>query len=110
MYWVDLTPQNNKKNEMTGKERPCVIFENDLILNANGNTVCYAIPITTKVTGNTILGVQLSKLVTGLPQDSEIVLTQMRVISKDRLRDFIISLPKEKQNELDKKMKFMLDI
>lgn len=88
IYFADLNPV--KGHEQAGF-RPVLVLQND-ILNKNLSTVIIA-PITTNLKAKGYLTTCfLAKSVSGLPQDSVILLYQIRTIDKMRLKRLVSNL------------------
>ncbi len=80
IYLADLNPQRGTE---PGKIRPVVVVQTNLLNNAHSSTlIC---PITTKaVPSALLLRVHLSKRESGLSQDSDILVDQVRAIDNRR--------------------------
>ena len=89
LFWVDLNPV--KGSEQAGR-RPVVIIQND-VGNEAAPTVIVA-PLTTKsFTKPYPMNVHIPRGISGLKEDSTILLSQIRTIDKTRLDRKIGHLP-----------------
>lgn len=96
IWLVNLNPV--KKNNEMGKVRPAVIYQNDE-LNHNNYPTTIIIPLSTVLVDDAEpIRMRINKK-ENLKQDSDIVLTQIRVIDNDRLIEKIASLS---TNEMEK--------
>ena len=79
-YLADLNPRFGAE---PGKVRPVVVIQTDLLNGVHPSTIIC--PITTKVIRkSSVLRVHLSKKETGLKQDSDILVDQIRAIDNRR--------------------------
>ena len=91
IYWADLDPI--KGSEQAGR-RPVVIIQNN-ISNEYARTTIVA-PLTTKIFEKSYLThVFLPQLLSGLKEDSTILLSQIRTVDKTRLEKKAGSIPNE---------------
>ncbi len=103
VYYADLRPVIGSEQ---GGIRPCVIIQNDKG-NANSPTVIVA-PMTTQKKNNIPTHVEISKNDKGLKSGTNILLEQIRVIDKRRIKNFICELSKETMDKVDKALKISL--
>ncbi len=106
LYTADLNP---KFGTEPGKIRPVLIIQTDLINQDHPSTlIC---PLTTKVRPEVeILRVHLKKGESGLRQDSDILIDQIRSIDNKRLRGMIGKLHFERLKEIEEKIKIILEL
>ena len=98
VFWVDLNPV--KGSEQAGR-RPVVVIQND-VGNETAPTVIVA-PLTTKsFTKHYPVNVHVPRSVTGLKENSAILLSQIRTIDKTRLDRKIGHLPPTYLKEVDR--------
>lgn len=90
--WIaDLNPQVGTE---TGKTRPVVIMQTDLLNNFHPSTIIC--PITTNIKpGANILRVHLSRGTANLYEDCDVMIDQIRAIDNKRLINKIGELPEE---------------
>ncbi len=105
--WIaDLNP---KFGTETGKTRPVVIIQTDLLNRFHPSTIIC--PITTNVTSEaTILRVHLTKGSAKLKEDCDIMIDQVRAIDNKRLLKKIGDLDQEKIDMIKTNLTIMLDI
>ncbi|MCL2070295.1 MAG: type II toxin-antitoxin system PemK/MazF family toxin [Treponema sp.] len=107
LWWVDLgIPYGSEP----GFRRPALIIQNDFFNNSKLNTTV-VIPLTT----NTLYAeapenILLYKDETPLDKDSVIVISQIRVIDKNRLIEKISKLGRDKIDEVEAKLMLVLGI
>jgi len=105
--WIaDLEPQRGTE---TGKVRPVLIVQTDLLNNEHPSTVIC--PITSNVEKKSeILRVHLKKGIGGLKCDSDIMIDQIRSIDNRRLVNKTGELSKELQEKVKENIKIILDL
>ena len=105
--WIaDLEPQRGTE---TGKVRPVIIVQTNLLNNEHPSTV--VCPITTKVQKDSeILRVHIKKGTSNLKVDSDIMIDQIRAIDNRRLVNKIGELTKELQIKVKDNIKIILDL
>jgi len=107
IWLADLNPQIGTE---TGKTRPVLVVQTNLLNQANhpSTIIC---PITTNVQKNAnILRVHISAIKSNLLHDSDIMMDQIRAIDNKRLIKRIGVLPKEFQPKVKENLKIVLDI
>jgi len=106
--WIaNLNPRTGTE---TGKTRPVVVLQTDL-LNKIEHKSCIICPITTNVKEKaTILRVHLKEGMANLSKDCDVMIDQLRAIDNNRLKTKIGSLPKEVQLEIRKNLNIILDL
>ena len=107
LWWVDLgIPYGSE----SGFRRPVVIIQNDFFNNSKINTTII-IPLTTNQTYADAPGnVFLDRNESGLSKDSVIVISQIRVIDKNRLTEKISKLDRKILDEVESNLMFTLGI
>ena len=105
--WIaDLNPRFGTE---TGKTRPVVIIQTDLLNKFHPSTIIC--PITTNVkTEADILRVHLSKDLAKLKEDCDIMIDQIRAIDNKRLVKKIGNLNQEKIDIIKTNLSIVLDI
>jgi len=105
--WIaDLEP---KRGTETGKVRPVIIVQTNLLNNEHPSTV--VCPITTKVQKDSeILRVHIKKGTSNLKVDSDIMIDLIRAIDNRRLVNKIGELTKELQTKVKDNIKIVLDL
>jgi|SRR5665647_1670670 len=106
--WIaDLNPQIGTE---PGKTRPVLVVQTNL-LNKLPHPSTIICPITSNVKKDVeILRVHLKKGVSGLHQDCDIMIDQIRAIDNKRLVNKVSELPKNLINQLKENIKIMIDI
>ena len=107
IYIADLNPAHGTE---PGKTRPVVVVQTDLLNQAShpSTIVC---PLTTRVRKNApLFRVPVPKEMSGLSEDSDILVDQIRAIDNRRLRTFAGKLPPKKMVELLTSLKLILDM
>jgi len=104
IYLADLNPRMGTE---PGKIRPVIVIQTDLLNNIHPSTV--VCPLTTNVIKESdILRVHLFKKETGLDQDSDILVDQIRAIDNRRLLKHIGSLSQQHQQQLLENLKTLI--
>jgi mRNA interferase MazF len=95
IYLADLNPQVGTE---PGKVRPVVVIQTNLLNDVHPSTI--VCPVTTKVTRQArILRVHVSAAGSGLDENSDILVDQIRAIDNRRFKKHIgkLTLPQRKQ-------------
>jgi mRNA interferase MazF len=105
--WIaDLEPQRGTE---TGKVRPVLIVQTNLLNNEHPSTVVF--PITTNVEKDSeILRVHIKKGPANLKIESDIMIDQIRAIDNRRLLNKIGELTKDLQTKVKDNIKIILDL
>ena len=107
IYIANLNPHHGTE---PGKTRPVVVVQTDL-LNQAGHPSTIVCPLTTHVQKNApLLRVRVPKEVSGLSEDSDILVDQIRAIDNRRFRHLAGRLPAKKMLELLASLKTILDM
>lgn len=106
--WIaDLNPQRGTE---PGKKRPVVILQTNM-LNKIPHPSTIVCPITTNVIRESeILRVHLSKSVSNLQEDCDILIDQIRAIDNRRLVEKIGDLPNELIEKVKENVMIVLDL
>lgn len=94
-------------SEQKGK-RPVLVIQNDTG-NTYSTTTIVAV-ITKQEKNNLPVHYKINKEISNLPENSLILLEQIKTISKCRLKEKVSQLPKEVMNNIDKKIKISLGL
>jgi mRNA interferase MazF len=105
--WIaDLEPQRGTE---TGKVRPVLILQTNLLNNEHPSTV--VCPITTNVEKESeILRVHLKKGTANLKVESDVMIDQIRAIDNRRLLNKIGELNKDLQSNVRDNIRIILDL
>jgi mRNA interferase MazF len=105
--WIaDMEPQRGTE---TGKVRPVLIVQTNLLNNEHPSTV--VCPITSNVQKDSeILRIHIKKGVSNLKIDSDIMIDQIRAIDNRRLVNKIGELTKDLQTLVKVNIKIILDL
>ena len=96
LYLADLNPRIGTE---PGKVRPVIVVQTDLLNGTHPSTI--VCPITTKVKKEAqILRVHLAKESSGLPNDSDILVDQIRAIDNRRFRKHLGQIPDRQKERL----------
>lgn len=108
-YELWLANLNPARGTESGKIRPVVIIQTNL-LNQTNHPSTLICPITTNLsTEANILRVTLDKTESGLDQESEVLIDQIRALDNRRLIEKLGSLNAKQASELRIKLKAILD-
>lgn len=104
--WIaDLNPRMGTE---TGKVRPVVIIQTDLLNSVHPSTI--VCPITTNIQSKAeILRVHLKKGMAKLKEDCDIMIDQIRSIDVKRLQRKLGSLPEEIEDKIKLNLAIILD-
>lgn len=105
--WIaDLNPRMGTE---TGKIRPVVVVQTDLLNSFHPSTIIC--PITTNVQeGTEILRVHLKKGMAKLKEDCDIIIDQVRAIDNRRLQKRLGYLPADIEDRVKQNLSVILDI
>lgn len=106
LYSADLNPRRGTE---AGKVRPVVVMQTNL-LNEVGHPSTFVLPCTTKLSGESLLRVELPKGIAGNTSDCEIMIDQGRAIDNSRLRKRLGSLSRAPLSEVKRKLRQLLDL
>ena len=106
--WIaDLSPQRGTES---GKKRPVLIIQTNLLNKANhfSTLIC---PITTNVVnGSSILRVNLKKGYANLSDECDIMIDQVRSIDNNRLIKRVGKIPKNCINQVKENILILFDL
>ncbi len=106
IWLADLNPRFGTE---TGKTRPVVIIQSDLLNKVHPSTIIC--PITTNIKkGVSILRVDLKMGEGGMEKESSIMIDQIRAIDNKRFEKKTGDLPKPLQDKVIKNIKIVLEI
>lgn len=108
-YEVWIADLNPKFGTETGKTRPVLVVQSNLLNNIHPSTlIC---PITTNIQPESeILRIHLKKGMANLDEDCDIMVDQLRAIDNRRLIKKIGSIPENKTNDLRENLLSILDL
>jgi mRNA interferase MazF len=108
-YEIWIADMNPGYGTESGKSRPVVIVQTNLLNNLHPSTlIC---PLTTNIQlESKILRVHLQKGMSNLKEDCDIMVDQLRVIDNRRLQKKIGEIPQEKINDLKDNILTILDL
>ncbi|MEZ5039505.1 MAG: type II toxin-antitoxin system PemK/MazF family toxin [Saprospiraceae bacterium] len=108
-YEIWLADLNPRFGTETGKTRPILVVQSDLLNKAHPSTIIC--PITTNVKkGVQILRVNIDKNTCGLKKDSSIMIDQVRSIDNKRLIKKLGDLPNKLKNKVAENLKIVMDL
>lgn len=103
LYLADLNP---RKGTEPGKTRPVVVIQSDL-LNEQNHPSTWVLPCTTRLTGSSVLRVELPKGIAGNTKNCEVMIDQSRSIDNRRFQKKLQPLPEKIMNEVVEKLKLV---
>ena len=101
LYTADLNPRHGSE---AGKVRPVLIIQTDL-LNETGHPSTWVLPCTSRLSGSSLIRVNLPKGVAGNHDECEVMIDQSRAIDNSRLKKKIGPLPHPLLSEVKEKLK-----
>jgi len=101
LYLANLNP---KKGTESGKIRPVVVIQTDL-LNEVPHASTWVLPCTTRLVGENILRVVLPKKMAGNDRDCEVMIDQSRTIDNKRFVAELGKLPPLVLKEIKEKLR-----
>lgn len=107
LYIIDFNPRIKTK---PGKLRPALVFQSDLINEAEYPSTI-VIPTTTRLVENPgILRFRLKKGQGGVSRDSDLLLGQLIAVANESFRQEIGSLPNSLIEELENRIRIILNL
>ncbi|MBP1598494.1 MAG: transcriptional modulator of MazE/toxin, MazF [Acidobacteria bacterium] len=107
VYVVDFNPPIRTK---PGKLRPAVVLQSDLVTEA-GYPSTIVVPATTRTVANAgLLRMRLLAGEAGMERDSDLLLGQVIAVANESFRQEIGSLSPETIQELDRRLRIILDL
>jgi len=103
LYLADLNPRIGSE---AGKVRPVLVIQSDL-LNETGHPSTWILPCTTKLTGENILRVPITRGMAKNSQDCEVMIDQSRAIDNIRFKKKLDRLPSSILNEIKQKLRML---
>ena len=106
LYTADLNPRQGTE---AGKVRPVLVMQTNL-LNQVDHPSTFVLPCTTKLTGESILRVELPEGIAGNTGDCEIMIDQGRAIDNARFRKRLGELSRGLLAEVQRKLRQLLEL
>jgi mRNA interferase MazF len=103
LYLANLSPRVGTES---GKVRPVVVVQNDL-LNEVGHPSTWILPCTTRLTGESVLRVELPRGIAGNQDDCEVMIDQSRAIDNRRFVRALRVVPKPIFREIEGKLRLI---
>ena len=101
LWAADLTPRRGTE---PGKVRPVVVVQSDL-LNETGHPSTWILPCTTRLTGESVLRVELPARIAGNARACEVMIDQSRAVDRSRLRRSFGTVPPRLMREIAEKLR-----
>lgn len=106
IWLADLNPQRGTE---VGKVRPVLVIQTDLINHVHDSTI--VCPITTRSSTSEITKVKLPpKKLTGLDEESWVILDQIRALDNRRLIKKLGILPQGYHSTINQNLRIVLDL
>ncbi|MGH7806265.1 MAG: type II toxin-antitoxin system PemK/MazF family toxin [Candidatus Binatia bacterium] len=106
LWAADLKPRSGSE---PGKVRPVVVVQTDL-LNSTGHPSTWILPCTTKLTGASVLRVELPAGAAGNRRECEVMIDQSRAVDRSRLRRQVGVIPALLMGEISEKLRLVGDL
>ena len=106
LYLADLDPRFGTE---PGKARPVLVIQTDL-LNEVGHPSTWILPCTTRLTGGSVLRVELHRGVAGNRVACEIMIDQSRAIDNARFKHTLRRLPSLILREVKQKLRSLAEL
>jgi mRNA interferase MazF len=103
LWAADLDPRRGTE---AGKVRPVVVVQSNL-LNATDHPSTWVLPCTTRLTGESVLRVELPAGIAGNRFDCEVMIDQSRAIDRSRLRRSLGAVPAPLMKEISEKLRLV---
>ena len=106
LYAADLNPRRGTE---AGKGRPVIVLQTNL-LNETDHPSTWILPCTSRLTGESLLRVQLPKGIAGNLVDCEVMIDQSRTIDNARFKRRLGVLPQPILDEIKAKLRTLADL
>jgi mRNA interferase MazF len=106
LYLADLNPRIGSE---AGKIRPVVVIQTDL-LNQAHHPSTWILPCTSKLTGDSLLRVELPTGMAGNKENCEVMIDQNRAIDNRRFKKELKPLPLSILKEIKEKIRLLGDL
>lgn len=106
LYLADLNPRVGSE---PGKVRPVVVLQTDLLNQANHPST-WILPCTSKLTGDSLLRVQIPKGIASNDENCEVMIDQSRAIDNQRFKKKLSPLPAPLLREIKEKIRLLGDL
>lgn len=106
LWAADLNPRAGTE---PGKTRPVVVVQSNL-LNRTGHPSTWILPCTTRLTGASVLRVELPAGIAGNHRDCEVMIDQSRAVDRSRLRRTLGAIPAPLMTEISDKLRLVGDL
>ena len=106
LWAADLNPRVGTES---GKVRPVVIVQSNL-LNETSHPSTWILPCTTRLTGTSVLRVELPAGIAGNRRDCEVMIDQSRTVDRSRLRRPLGAVPAPLMREISEKLRLVGDL
>lgn len=100
---------NSRRGSEPGKILPVVVVQSDL-LNETGHPSTWVLPCTTRLTGESILRVEIPERIAGNHRACEVMVDQSRAIDRRRLRRPLGTVPAPLMREIIRKLRSVGDL
>ena len=105
LWSADLNPRRGSE---PGKVRPVVVVQSDL-LNETGHASTWVLPCTTRLSGESVLRVEVPERIAGNDRPCEVMIDQSRAIDRRRLLRPLGALPAALMREIGRKLRSVGD-
>jgi len=106
LWAADLAPRRGTE---PGKVRPVVVIQSDL-LNETSHASTWILPCTTRLTGESVLRVELPAGIAGNSRACEVMIDQSRAVDRTRLRRSLGTVPPRLMREIGEKLRSVGDL
>ena len=107
VYLVDFNPRIKTK---PGKVRPAVVLQSDMVSEA-GYPSTVVVPTTTQLVENAgLLRLRLKSGMAGIDRDSDVLIGQVIAIANESFKRRLGTLDPDLMDELERRMKIVLDL
>jgi mRNA interferase MazF len=107
LYVIDFNPRVKTK---PGKLRPAVVLQSDIV-NEAGYPSTVVIPTTTRLVADPgILRLRIRKGIGGLAQESDLLLGQLIAVANESFRQEIGVLPDDLREEMERRVRIILNL
>jgi mRNA interferase MazF len=104
-----LADLNPRRGTETGKVRPVLVIQTDL-LNGAGHPSTWVLPCTTRLAGGNLLRVSVPKGMAGNRENCEIMIDQSRAIDNRRVVRALKPLPGAILREVEEKLRTLAEL
>jgi len=109
IYWCTFNPPAHVAGHEEGGTRPALVVSDEMF-NTSAAGLVIVLPMTSRVKRYPNRVDVPKSAANGLSQDSQILVDQIRTVSTSRITGMIGALERDVRDDVDEKLRFLLDL